>query len=444
MGAWGAQATSSTPATAAEYSQEQICAEGVVNFYTAASEVCLGAPDGYACNGGDRPDTLPAGPVANSLAPLGSIIPVNQIDSLRTPPFGDDGTSGGLLWMRVPEVNINLLLLGDVAISNRIEPDTGFPKWTAFTVQTAPELSGCADHPMNMLIVQSVDRIVPSRVVVNGASVDLSGTMMVFTQENQTVFVVLEGLIRVLALREAQTLVAGQETRVNYINNDWTAPTTGPTIVLPYTPGVTLNIPIALFDRPAVLPQPGFVVTDGAVNLRTGPGTNFALIYQVPAGQSMTVLGRNPTGDWYHLRLANGQTGWMLAELLRRNHGSIDIVYESTPLPPQRYGSAGRLATVSSQSNLRSAPHVGFPVLYNVDGGATLELIARSPYSPWVKVDSAGAIGWIPLLNVDTRAVIESLPIDFSVPPPPVPPEPTAIPGLTGFAFPDPSCFPDC
>jgi uncharacterized protein YraI len=445
MGAWGMQHAPPNPVIAADYSQEDICTEALLSFYTAASEVCLAAPNGYACNGGNTPEASPAGPVANSLAPLGAIIPISQIDQLQTPAFSDDGLGGGLLWMRVQDVNVNILMLGNVEIANRITPDAGFPKWMAFTVETSPQLSACTNHPMNMLIVQSTDLILPSRVVINGVSVDISGTAMIFTQNNQTVFVVLEGLIRVLALREAQTLVAGQETRVNYANSDWTAPITGPMMALPYTPGITLNVPIELFDRPTLLPQPGFVTTDGAVNLRTGPSTNFGLIYQVPAGQNMTILGRNPTGDWYHVRLANGQTGWMLAELLRRNHGAIDVVYESTPLPPQRYGTLGRFATVSSQSaTLRSAPHINFPVLFNIDAGATLELLARSPYSPWVRVDSSGLVGWIPLLNVETRAVIESLPIDFSVPPPPVPPEPTAIPGLTGFAFPDPSCFPDC
>jgi hypothetical protein len=63
-------------------------------------------------------------------------------------------------------------------------------------------------------------------------------------------------------------------------------------------------------------------------------------------------------------------------------------------------------------------------------------LLARSPYSPWVKVESAGMIGWLALVTLQTQSVIEALPIDYDVPPPPVP---TRIPGSFGNAFPDPN-----
>lgn len=420
------------------------CADPMIAFYTAASELCIGAPDGYACNGGASPSAQPEGPLSNSLAASGALVPVNQIDAVNTPPFSADGTTGGLLWMRVPEADLNMLLLGDVTVQNRIAPDDPtFPRWKAFTVSTGGELSACEAHPRNSLIVQSASRDRPVRVVINGASVDLSGTALIVTREAQTVFVVLEGVMRVLSLREAQTLVAGQETRVDYqAGGDLSSPVSPPSVVVPYTAGLTFGLPIELFDRPTIIPQPGFVATDGNVNLRAGPGTNFSQIYQVPGGQNMTILGRNPTGDWYHVRLGNGQTGWMFAELLRRNHGPIDLVYESTPIPPQRFGDAGRVAYANIGTlTLRSAPHAGFPAVHNVSDGTALQLVARSPYSPWVKVEGAGVAGWVPLLNLDTRAIIDSLPIDFTAP---LPPEPTAIPGLTGFAFPDPACFPDC
>ena len=49
-----------------------------------------------------------------------------------------------------------------------------------------------------------------------------------------------------------------------------------------------------------------------------------------------------------------------------------------------------------------------------------------------------GAVGWVPLISLDTRSIIEALPIDFDVPPPPATPTPTRVPGSFGNAFPDP------
>jgi hypothetical protein len=128
----------------------------------------------------------------------------------------------------------------------------------------------------------------------------------------------------------------------------------------------------------------------------------------------------------------------MYAPLLIQNVGAIDAVYEATPLPPQRYGDIGRTATVVAPAgvNMRAAPDVSFPLIMTIPDGAKVTLLARSPYSPWVKVDFNGVVGWLALITLQTQAVLEALPIDNNVPPPP---EPTRVPGSFGNAFPDPN-----
>ncbi|MBL8157376.1 MAG: SH3 domain-containing protein, partial [Anaerolineae bacterium] len=113
-------------------------------------------------------------------------------------------------------------------------------------------------------------------------------------------------------------------------------------------------------------------------------------------------------------------------------------VYDATPLPPQRYGELGRTGKVVAPAgvNMRQAPDVTFPLVMTVPDGARVTLLARSPYSPWLKVDFNGIIGWLAIITLETQAVLEALPIDYNVPPPP---EPTRIPGSFGNAFPDPN-----
>jgi hypothetical protein len=53
-----------------------------------------------------------------------------------------------------------------------------------------------------------------------------------------------------------------------------------------------------------------------------------------------------------------------------------------------------------------------------------------------VKVDAGGAVGWLPLLGLETAAFIDALPVDYGAPPIPTP---TTIPGSFGNAFPDPN-----
>ena len=260
---------------------------------------------------------------------------------------------------------------------------------------------------------------------------------------NQTIFITLDGTLRVIAFGQTQGMVAGQQVRVTYNEGDFSRPIDTPQAPLPFEPRFVRNFPLPVLDLPTLMPQPGFVTTQNDMNLRTQPTIGGAIILLAPPGEIMTILGRNPTGDWYHVRLLSGFTGWMFAEYLQREHGAIEAVYESTPVPPQRFGTVGTTARVIAQSgaDMRSAPYLDRPVLTNVPLGAEVTLIGRSPYNPWVSVDYGGAVGWVPLLALETQAIIGSLIADYSVP---LPPEPTQIPGLGGNAFPDPGCFPNC
>jgi hypothetical protein len=60
-----------------------------------------------------------------------------------------------------------------------------------------------------------------------------------------------------------------------------------------------------------------------------------------------------------YLKGITGQTGWMFAELLRRNHDEITAVYVETPVPPQRSGKLGTAARISAPAGvlLLSAPY---------------------------------------------------------------------------------------
>jgi len=153
------------------------------------------------------------------------------------------------------------------------------------------------------------------------------------------------------------------------------------------------------------------------------------------------VLGISTDREWYHIRLGNGETGWMNAELLAQNVGIIQKVYDITPIPPQRFGELASKASVivGQGGNLREAPDVGFGVKQTIPYGTEVELLARSPYSPWVKVANGDDVGWMALITLETESVISSLPIDYTVP---LPPRPTAVPSFGfggGHAYPDPN-----
>lgn len=50
-------------------------------------------------------------------------------------------------------------------------------------------------------------------------------------------------------------------------------------------------------------------------NLRGGPGTSFAIVGGLSAGEAVQVIGQNAAGDWLQLRRAGGPA-WAAAFLL--------------------------------------------------------------------------------------------------------------------------------
>jgi hypothetical protein len=73
-----------------------------------------------------------------------------------------------------------------------------------------------------------------------------------------------------------------------------------------------------------------------AVNVRSGPGTNYAQIGRLQAGQSFAITGKNPSGDWWQFDF-NGRPGWVLGELVRASGGErVQVVANIAPPPTAR------------------------------------------------------------------------------------------------------------
>jgi uncharacterized protein YraI len=415
--------------------QDTSCAPALETAWTTATDACLSGPVGYLCNGGSAPQVEPQGPVSNSLSTTGAMVEVDVVQSIHTVAGAADGSSIGVAWLRLPQpVQLTGLLVGDVSLRNNAPPD--FPAWQGMMVQTGAEPPACGALPRNALIVQSPFNQ-PANIAINGVSLGLNGTVLIETRDTQTIFAGLSGQTTIFARGQEQVLRPGEQIIVPYSGGDFSFPVDIGSAPAPFDTSLAQNLPVALLDRPIILPQPGYVTTGGAVNMRTAPNTDAAILGQVPAGQVLSVLGRNTGGDWLHVRLDSGETGWMKADLLLQSLGNIQAVYDSTPAPQQRFGELGKLAKVVAPAgvNLRNAPDVSFGVVGTLPDGAMVNLLARSPYSPWVKVEYSGMTGWLALVTLQTQAVLDALPIDYDVPPPPVP---TRIPGSFGNAFPDP------
>jgi hypothetical protein len=428
-------APTNTPDLSQAFAQ---CQAEITYLYTQASDACLGQPNGYFCNGGLPPRAEPMGAISNQMGVVGSLVDVGLIDRVNPAPLPSNN-SGGLMWIRLTEPqSVSALLIGDVDVTDVTPIDSGLAPWQSIKVETRQHPSNCSS-PRSAIIIQGPYGAL-GRIVVNGVSLEINGTIAIETEDNITEFIALEGRVQLVMYGEGRIIQAGEQMNINYQAGDLTRPLSFAPNTEPLNFNHIREFPITLLDRPVLLPQPGVVYTDGLVNMRAEANGSGRILYQVPDDQPLSVLGKNPDGTWLHVRLGNGETGWMRADLVTGTLGEITVAYDPTPQPPQRYGTnaSGAIVIASTGGNLRAAPDVQFNVINTIDPGTEVNLLSRSPYSPWVKVDTGTEVGWMALITLETNAVVNFLPIDYDVP---NPPGPTATPLFTfggGHAYPDP------
>lgn len=115
------------------------------------------------------------------------------------------------------------------------------------------------------------------------------------------------------------------------------SPTAASTVLRTEAPAAAPPTSEPTMPAPTPTPVPlqaAFTVMSDTLNVRRGPGTNYAVIGRLTAGQSYEITGKNPVGDWLQFDL-NGQQGWVIANLVSVSGDSNTVqVAENIPAPP--------------------------------------------------------------------------------------------------------------
>jgi len=128
-------------------------------------------------------------------------------------------------------------------------------------------------------------------------------------------------------------------------------------------------------DPPDPVPSANGVTTAN-LNLRTGPGTSFAVIRVMPAGSRVVLAGQESNG---FLSLSfNGQNGWASDDFL--------VIDGTAPMPIDT-------TTTTTRLNLRSAPNTASTVLSVIPAGGLVNLTGQST-NGFRSVSFNGISGW--------------------------------------------------
>ena len=114
-----------------------------------------------------------------------------------------------------------------------------------------------------------------------------------------------------------------------------------------------------------------FAVTGKLVNIRSGPGTNYDILWQAEKYYPIDVIKKS--GKWYKFKDFEGDIGWVYKSLVRKISAVI---------------------TIKDKCNIRSGPGRKYNVLLISEKGVPFKVIKRE--GSWINVQhSDGHEGWL-------------------------------------------------
>ena len=126
-------------------------------------------------------------------------------------------------------------------------------------------------------------------------------------------------------------------------------------------------------------------VTANAVNLRSGPGTDYSVVGSRDKGSVLSVTG--VSDEWYKVDL-NGSAGYIRSDYL-----SLGTASDSQTGTTSSSSVSGTGVIRGTGVRLRSGPSTSHSILTAFDTGATLNVTGES--GDWYKVDYNGTEGYV-------------------------------------------------
>ncbi|MEP6774025.1 MAG: SH3 domain-containing protein [Chloroflexota bacterium] len=147
-------------------------------------------------------------------------------------------------------------------------------------------------------------------------------------------------------------------------------------------PGRPVSVPTpGQSFAPAVAPARAGITTDDYINTRTGPGTDYRIIAQLPTKTRVQIVAEQD--GWYHIATPWGLEGWALA-------GFFTLVPDLSSEQPLSIGSASTVGV----ANMRAGPGPGYPIARKLDDGTVVDVLTIQ--GAWYEVRSPlGDVGWV-------------------------------------------------
>lgn len=125
------------------------------------------------------------------------------------------------------------------------------------------------------------------------------------------------------------------------------------------------------------------IVTASSLNIRSGPGTNCAVLFTAKKNDKVDI--NETSNGWYKIKMTSGKEGWASSTHILKSN-SNDNSNESNP-------SGSKKRVLINGLNMRSGAGTSYRVMTTLNKGTVVDVLSES--NGWTKVKYDGRLGYI-------------------------------------------------
>jgi len=179
-------------------------------------------------------------------------------------------------------------------------------------------------------------------------------------------------------------------------------------LMIPAVIGSALAAPVPVDSAAPAQTGPYAVVLATYLNVRTGPGPNYAIIGVVSGGDNLPILGRTNDRSWYQVQSVYG-AGWVYAQYV-----AVRNVFTSIPVTTDSAANAavtGPIGIINTGAlNIRTGPGAQYTRIGTLAGGTETQIIGRTRDWSWWLLSTSFGNGWASAIYIIARGDTSTVP----------------------------------
>ena len=155
------------------------------------------------------------------------------------------------------------------------------------------------------------------------------------------------------------------------------------------------------------------------VNVRSGPGTQYAIIGQLNSGNEALITGRSDdSSDWLRISFQGGD-GWVayFTVTILGDPSTVELVelpppgavIENTPSSMATQSVSAVYVTAYRTVNVRGGPGLEYTTLGNLDAGSIADVAGKSVDGEWLEISFNNQPGWVAFFVVNLNGSLENI-----------------------------------